>query len=306
MSRKQGSAPAITLRAPAKVNLGLRVLGRRPDGYHDIVSLMVPVGLFDVVRIELAPGGIQLSCPDSDLPTDQGNLVHRAAELILDECGSDAGVRLELAKHIPVGAGLGGGSSDAAATLQGLNELMGRPLANRDLQRLAVRLGADVAFFLLGCAAVAEGIGDRLTAVAVVPEVWTLLVYPGFQVSTRWAYEQLTLTTMAKGSNLHAPGGSPAREAAAYHQLIGRQRLTLEGLLPLLTNDFEPLVFSHYPQLAEIRRAVLAAGARAAPMTGSGPTLVGLFLSEGEAKAAQDRVSRRPGINALVAPTIAG
>jgi 4-diphosphocytidyl-2-C-methyl-D-erythritol kinase len=307
MSKKLGSARVLTLRAPAKINFGLRVLGGRSDGYHDIMSLMVPVGLFDVVRVQSAPSGIELICPDSDLPTDQGNLVHRAAQLILRDCGSDAGVRLELHKRIPVGAGLGGGSSDAAATLKGVNELLERCLANQDLHRLAVRLGADVPFFLLGGAALAEGIGDRLTPIAAVPEVWTMLVYPGFQVSTRWAYEHLTLTNKTNRTNLQGLGAIPAREVTAYHQrLLGRQSLTLEDLLPCLVNDFEPLVFSHYPQLEEIRQALLAAGARAAPMTGSGPTLVGLFTSEGRAKAAQDEVSGRLGVKSFVAPTIAG
>ena len=307
MSRKLGSARVITLRAPAKINLGLRVLGRRSDGYHDIISLMVPVGLFDVVSVKSAPRGIALRCPDSDLPTDRGNLVHRAAQLILDECGSDAGVGLELHKRIPVGAGLGGGSSDAAATLKGVNELLGCSLGHEELHRLAVRLGADVPFFLLGCPALAEGIGDRLTAVAAVQEVWTLLVHPGFQVSTRWAYEHLALTTKTNRSNLQGLGAIPAGEATAYRQrLLGRQCLTLEDLLPLLVNDFEPLVLSRYPQLEEIRQALLAAGARAAPMTGSGPTLVGLFPSEGAAKAAQDQVSHRLAIESFVAPILAG
>jgi len=307
MSKKLGSARVVTLRAPAKINLGLRVLGRRSDGYHDIVSLMVPVGLFDVVRMESVPSGIELICPDSDLPTDQGNLVHRAAQLILRECGSDAGVRLELRKRIPVGAGLGGGSSDAAATLQGVNELLGSRLGHDTLHGLAVRLGADVPFFLLGGAALAEGIGDRLSPVAVVPGVWAVLVYPGFQVSTRWAYEHLTLTTITNRSTLNGHGTIIVGEVSAYRQrLLGRQCSTLEDLLPLLVNDFEPLVFSHYPQLAEIRQALLAAGARAAPMTGSGPTLVGLFASEGKAKAAQEQVSGRLGITSLLAPTVGG
>jgi 4-diphosphocytidyl-2-C-methyl-D-erythritol kinase len=307
MSKKRGNRRVITLRAPAKINLGLRILGRRPDGYHDIVSLMVPVGLFDTVRVESAPGGIELICPDSDLPTDPRNLVHRAAQVILLECGSDAGVRLELRKRIPVGAGLGGGSSDAATTLKGVNELLGLRLRNEDLHRLAVTLGADVPFFLLGGAALAEGVGDCLTPVAAMPAVWTMLVYPGFQVSTGWAYEHLTLTSMVNDSILNTPGATAAGEATAYRRrLFGSRCSTLEGLLPLLVNDFEPLVFSHYPQLAKIRQALLAAGARAAPMTGSGPTLVGLFASEGVAQAAHDQVSSMPGIKSFVVPTVAG
>ena len=305
MSRKHASAPAITLRAPAKINLGLRVLGRRRDGYHDILSLMVPVGLYDMVCVQSGEGGVDLSCPDSDLPTDNGNLVYRAARLVLDECRGSAGVRLELRKRIPVGAGLGGGSSDGAATLRGVNELLGRPLRDRDLHRLAVGLGADVPFFLLGCAAVAEGIGDRLMRRAGLPEVWTLLVYPGFQISTRWAYEHLTLTTGANASSIKDPVRIPAGEATAYRErLLDGQPLTLDDLLPILVNDFEPLLFSHFPQLGEIRRALLAAGARAAPMSGSGPTLVGLFASEAEASAARDQVGRCPGVVVFVARTM--
>ncbi|HYA03499.1 MAG TPA: 4-(cytidine 5'-diphospho)-2-C-methyl-D-erythritol kinase [Syntrophobacteria bacterium] len=305
MFRKHASAPPITLRAPAKINLGLRVLGRRADGYHDILSLMVPVGLYDVVLLESGKSGVDLRCPDSDLPTDNGNLVYRAARLVLNECRSSAGVRLELRKGIPVGAGLGGGSSDGAATLRGVNELLGRPLRGRDLHRLAVSLGADVPFFLLGCAAVAEGIGDRLMARAGVPEVWTLLAYPGFQVSTRWAYEHLTLTTGANASSIKNPVRIPAGDATAYRErLFDGEPLTLDDLLPILVNDFEPLLFSHFPQLGEIRRALLAAGARAAPMSGSGPTLVGLFASEAEAYAARDQVGRRPGVVLFVARTM--
>jgi 4-diphosphocytidyl-2-C-methyl-D-erythritol kinase len=307
MSRKHASAPVITLRAPAKINLGLQVLGRRPDGYHDILSLLTPVALYDVVRVESATSGIDLICPDSDLPTDNGNLVYRAARLVLDECRSTAGVHLELKKAIPVGAGLGGGSSDGAATLRGVNELLGRPLRDRDLHRLAVSLGADVPFFLLGCAAVAEGIGDRLTPRAGIAEVWTVLAYPGFQVSTRWAYEHLPLTIGGNASNIKAFGVISARQATAYRErLLDRQTLTLDDLLPILVNDFEPLVFSHFPQLGEIRRALLGAGARAAPMSGSGPTLVGLFASEVEARAARDQVSGHPGLVTFMARTLSG
>jgi 4-diphosphocytidyl-2-C-methyl-D-erythritol kinase len=303
MSRKHASAPAMTIRAPAKINLGLRVLGRRLDGYHDILSLMVPVGLYDLVRVESGTSGIDLSCPDSDLATDNGNLVYRAALLVLDECRSRAGVRLELRKGIPVGAGLGGGSSDAAATLRGVNELLGRPLGDRDLHRLAVSLGADVPFFLLGGAAVAEGIGDRLMPRPGLPEIWTILAYPGFQVSTRWAYEHLTLTTGANASIIKGLGGIPRGDAIAYRERL-LERRSLDDLLPMLVNDFELLLFEHFPQLGEIRRALLAAGARAAPMTGSGPTLVGLFASEAEARAACDQVGRRPGLVAFVARTL--
>jgi 4-diphosphocytidyl-2-C-methyl-D-erythritol kinase len=177
MSKKPSSAAVITAGAPAKINLGLRVLGKRPDGYHNVQSLMVPVSLYDELRLELGSRGVTLSCPNSDLPTDAQNLVYRAAQLVLDQCQRDEGVRIELKKSIPVSAGLGGGSSDAATTLLAVNQLLGSPLAVPDLHPLAVKLGADVPFFLLGRWAMAEGIGDRLTPINNVPTFWTVLMH---------------------------------------------------------------------------------------------------------------------------------
>jgi 4-diphosphocytidyl-2-C-methyl-D-erythritol kinase len=214
-------------------------------------------------------------------------------------------VLIELHKNIPAGAGLGGGSSDAAATLLAVNQLLDSPADNSNLHRLAANLGADVPFFLLGRWAVAEGIGDLLSPVENVPTLWTVLMYPNFQVSTRWAYENLTLTTRANGSKFNIPGDTYAGEMTTSHQrLLDRQELALEDLLPLLVNDFEPLVFGHYPQLHDLKNALLAAGARAALMTGSGPTLVGLFLSEEEARGAYYFLRNKENVTIFVAHTL--
>lgn len=305
MSKKPSSAAVITAGAPAKINLGLRVLGKRPDGYHNLLSLMVPVSLYDELRLELGSRGVELSCPNSDLPTDAQNLVYRAAQLVLDVCQRDDGVRIELKKSIPVSAGLGGGSSDAATTLLAVNHLLGSPLAVPDLHPLAVKLGADVPFFLLGRWAMAEGIGDRLTPINNVPTFWTVLMHPHFQVSTRWAYENLTLTTGPNGSKFNILGDTSAGEMTTSHQrLLDRRQLTFEDVLPLLANDFEPLVFGHYPQLHDLREILLAADAKAVAMTGSGPTLVGLFGSEEEARAGHDLLCRRDDIISFVAHTL--
>jgi 4-diphosphocytidyl-2-C-methyl-D-erythritol kinase len=305
MSKKPNSAASIIAEAPAKINLGLQVLGKRPDGYHNVVSLMVPVSLCDELRFALNPREIELHCPNSDLPTSEENLVYRAAKLALNECRWDGGVRIELSKNIPEGAGLGGGSSDAAATLIAVNQLLGSPMDHGDLHRLAAKLGADVPFFLLGRWAVAEGIGDLLSPVENVPILWTVLLYPNFQVSTRWAYENLTLTSRANGSKFNILGDTYAGEMTASHQkLLDRQGLALEDILPLLVNDFEPLVFGHYPQLHDLKNALLAAGAKAVPMTGSGPTLVGLFRSEEEARAAYYLLQRKEDITTFVAHTL--
>jgi 4-diphosphocytidyl-2-C-methyl-D-erythritol kinase len=305
MSKKPNSAASIIAEAPAKINLGLRVLGKRPDGYHNLVSLMVPVSLRDELRFELNPREIELNCPNSDLPTNEENLVYRAARLILDKCGWDGGVRIELNKNIPEGAGLGGGSSDGAATLLAVNQLLGSPVDHADLHRLAARLGADVPFFLLGRWAVAERIGDLLSPVENVPTLWTVLIYPNFQVSTRWAYENLTLTRRPNGSKFNILGDTYAGEMTASHQkLLDGEGFTLEDILPLLVNDFEPLVFGHYPHLHDLKNALLAAGAKAVPMTGSGPTLVGLFRSEEEARAAHYFLRHRENITTFLAHTL--
>lgn len=305
MSKKPNSAASIIAEAPAKINLGLQVLGKRPDGYHNLVSLMVPVSLCDELRFELNPREIELHCPNSDLPTNEENLVYRAAKLALNECRWDGGVRIELSKNIPQGAGLGGGSSDAAATLIAVNQLLGSPMDQADLHRLAAKLGADVPFFLLGRWAVAEGIGDILSPVENVPILWTVLLYPNFQVSTRWAYENLTLTSRANGSKFNILGDTYAGEMTTSHQkLLDRQGLALEDILPLLVNDFEPLVFGHYPQLRDLKNALLAAGAKAVPMTGSGPTLVGLFRSEEKARAAHYLLRHKEDVTIFVAHTL--
>jgi len=305
MSKKPSSAAVITAGAPAKINLGLRVLGKRPDGYHNLLSLMVPVSLYDELRFGLGSRGVELRCPNSDLPTDAQNLVYRAAQLVLNASRRVEGVRIELKKSIPVGAGLGGGSSDAATTLLAVNQLLGSPLAVADLHPLAVKLGADVPFFLLGRWAMAEGIGDRLTPIDNVPTFWTVLMHPHFQVSTRWAYENLTLTTGPNGSKFNILGDTSAGEMTTSHQrLLNRRQLTLENMLPLLANDFEPLVFGHYPQLHDFRKTLLAADARAVAMTGSGPTLVGLFRSEEEARAAHGLLCPRDDITSFVAHTL--
>ncbi len=305
MSKKPSSAVVTTARAPAKINLGLRILGKRPDGYHNLLSLMVPVNLCDELRFELGSRGIELRCPNSDLPTDETNLAYRAAQHFLNACQREVGVRIELNKNIPMGAGLGGGSSDAATTLIAMNHMLGSPMEQKDLHSLALELGADVPFFLVGRWAMAAGIGERLTPLENVPTLWTVLLHPHIQVSTRWAYENLTLTTRPNESKFNILGDTSAGEMTASHQrLLDRRLLSPEDMRPLLVNDFEPLVFGHYPQLHDLRQALLAAGAKAAPMTGSGPTLVGLFETEREARAAHDLLRHRDDATSFVAHTL--
>jgi 4-diphosphocytidyl-2-C-methyl-D-erythritol kinase len=305
MSKKPNKAASIVAVAPAKINLSLQVLARRADGYHNLVSLMAPVSLYDRLRFELNPNNIELHCPNSDLPTNEENLVYRAAKLLLNESGQDGGVSIELSKNIPVGAGLGGGSSNAAVTLLAVNHLLGSPMDHQDLHHLAAKLGADVPFFLLGRWAVVEGIGDILSPMENAPTLWTVLIYPNFQVCTRWAYENLTLTSRANGTKFNFLGDTYAGELAASHRkILNRQGLALEDILPLLVNDFESLVFGHYPQLNDLKNSLLAAGAKAVSMTGSGPTLVGLFPSEEGARTAYYLLRHEEKVTAFVVHTL--
>jgi len=259
---------ALTLLAPAKLNLHLKVLGRRPDGMHELITLMQPLSLAD--RLVLEPGGegIRFSCSQAGLQED--NLVERAARLWFQAAGREPGVVLRLEKNIPVAAGLGGGSSDAAATLLGLNRLYGEPLARERLHELASRLGADVPFFLYGVTALCTGVGDRV-------EPWPhfrcwhyLLVNPGVEVSTAWVYGELDLawTSRPNLNKIYRPpsGDRPLEE--------------------ILVNDLEMVTTRAYPELGAIKEGLCRAGARGALMSGSGPTVFGVFDSAAQAQQA--------------------
>ena len=244
------------VRCPAKVNLYLRVVGRRPDGYHEVVTVMQPLTLADALTVTLAGEGISLTCDRPDLPQGEQNLVWRAARQFQEETGLTMGVRLRLEKRIPVAAGLGGGSSDAAGTLLALNELAGKPLPPDHLHRLASLLGADVPFFLAREPAVGRGTGTQLSAVTLLP-YWYLLVNPGVPLSTRWVYENLDLA-----------GGPMPPATEAWDP---------EHPETWVRNDLGPVALKQFPELAELLAGLRDAGAWCQGISGSGPTLFGLF-----------------------------
>nr|WP_305042601.1 4-(cytidine 5'-diphospho)-2-C-methyl-D-erythritol kinase [Geoalkalibacter sp.] len=262
--------------APAKINLCLHVLGKRPDGYHELCMLMQRVSLADRVTIRLndAPG-LVVECPGLDLAENEQNIAARAARLVMDAAGRTDGVAVHIDKRIPVAAGLGGGSSDAAAVLVGLNEMLGAPLSRADLLREGARLGADVPFFVFGETAWATGIGDRLVKAPPLPRVWYVLVNPGFAVSTAWVYGNLRLTS---------PGG-----VAKLPEFFASPR----DLAGLLHNDLESVTIGGHPQVAEIKSALMGAGALGALMSGSGPTVFGLFADEAGAQRAGAALASR-------------
>lgn len=263
---------SVSLAAPAKINLLLLVNGRRADGYHLIITLLQKISLSDRLYVEVRPGraAVELNCPGSDLPTDSRNLAFRAAELFLEATCLDLHVRMELTKGIPIGGGLGGGSSDAAAVLRGLSTLAGKPLSAIRLRELAARLGADVPFFLLDAsAAVGQGIGTELK-VLVVPASWYLLVWPSFGITTRWVYGNFVLTSQNHDTTFDA---EQALRTAMWR------------------NDLEQVVVPRYPEIGRIKAALKTHGARAASMSGSGSTVFGAFFSQEGAQEAAIRLA---------------
>jgi 4-diphosphocytidyl-2-C-methyl-D-erythritol kinase len=254
-------------KAPAKINLYLRVVRKRSDGYHDIISLMQLISLYDELTFVQRASGIMVKCPGSILPEDENNLVYRAAAGFYDRSGLKPGIEITLQKHIPVGAGLGGGSSDAATTLVTLNELHNSPLSTEELLRLGESLGADIPFFIFGKTAWASGKGEMLTEAPSLPLFWIVLINPGFPVSTKEVYQGLNLGLTKKIIKYSIPRFSSVKEAASG-----------------LVNDLERVTLTLHPALAEIKAFLLKNGALGAAMTGSGPTMFGVFTDEASAQ----------------------
>ncbi|NOQ46609.1 MAG: 4-(cytidine 5'-diphospho)-2-C-methyl-D-erythritol kinase [Desulfobulbaceae bacterium] len=275
----------LSISAPAKVNLFLRITGRRPDGYHTLETLMQKVDLFDHLELKRCAFGIHLQCPDSDLPEDEGNLAYRAAGLFLDLVGDritgqERGIRMTLSKEIPQAAGLGGGSSDAAAVLTGMNSLFAADCSTEELACMGLKLGADVPFFIYDWpVSWATGIGDRLTPAASMQDVVLLLVNPGFSVSTKWAYETFALTS---GENIFNLIDSPrvTGNSVVENPFAGRTIRPEE-----MINDLEEVTAARYQEIKQLKACLLDAGAEVAMMSGSGPTVFGLFEQRKYSKA---------------------
>ena len=269
-----GAADAVSFLAPAKLNLTLQVFGKRPDGFNHIRSVMVPVSLYDEVTVEEAPDGISVTCDDPSVPTADGNTCSRAAALFKEWAGVPAGVRIRLRKAIPAEAGLGGGSSDAAATLKGLSALTGRSPSRDVLFGMAARVGADVPFFTLGSAALVEGFGERLTAIPWEVPFHAVIVRPAFGLSTREGYERLR----------RAQGDAPPPAELPSFRNLG-------DVAAAVSNDFEEAWGPVRPEIGELKGELLAAGALAAGLSGSGSAVFGLFASAEAAREARGKLS---------------
>lgn len=272
------ASAALSLLAPAKLNLSLEVYGRRTDGYHNIRSVMVPVSLHDEVTVEEIARGVVVECDAPFVPTGETNSCRRAASLFREWAGVPAGVRIRLRKAIPAEAGLGGGSSDAAATLKALIALTGKWPPPETLHAMAAGVGADVPFFTLGTAALVEGIGDRLSPMAWSVPFHAVIVRPAFGLSTREGYARLRREVAAPPAGTTVPAFRSMADVAAS-----------------VRNDFEAAWAGDYPELGEIKRELLRAGARGAGLSGTGSAVFGLFESAVAARRACQRLSSPEG-----------
>lgn len=276
---KQGGAMRIKFLTPAKVNLFLRVTGKRPDGYHDIVSLMQPVSLYDEISVGVDFGkGISLKSSGRDVPAGKDNLAWRAAELFLIMAGiKRKKISIDIKKKIPVGGGLAGGSSDAAGVVMALNGLTGAGFGEKKLREILADIGSDCPFFILRSAAIATGRGELLERVKLHPYHY-VLVNPGFKISTAWAYDSFHLTKKGKNNILKILKDSIKRP---------------EGIVNILENDLERVVEDRYPLIKELKAVLKSAGAEGVLMSGSGSTVFGLFMERARALKAYSALKKK-------------
>lgn len=277
--------PEIVIKCPAKINLGLEILERGPDGYHGLRTVFQTIALYDELRIRVDAGsGVEIECNVPELATES-NLVVRAAKKVLEHTGLRKRVRLALTKNIPAGGGLGGGSSDAAGVLRALPRLLRRPLALEQALAIAAELGADVPFFLLGGRAVGLGIGAELYPLPDVPARPLVVVHPGVHVSTAEAYRKLDEARKGDAQTLTTQ--------AIEHKMFSFCASVIWRRWDRLGNDFEPVVFSAYPELARLKGYLIRAGASPALLSGSGSAMFGMFDSGAAARLAAARIRAR-------------
>lgn len=267
----------VTKKAYAKINLGLDVVRRLPNGYHEVRMIMQNVGICDVLTFSKCEEGISLQIQDKELPTDQNNLIWKAARLLLDTAGITGGVRITLEKHIPIAAGMAGGSSDAAATFLGINELYELGYSIEQLQALGVKIGADVPYCIQGGTALAEGIGEKLSRLQAPPQCHLLIAKPDIHVSTKFVYEHLK-----------------ANELESHPDIDGMMQAikeeNLDGIVQRLGNVLETVTIPTYPIVAQIKQLMCESGALNALMSGSGPTVFGMFDDPVKADAAAQKI----------------
>lgn len=264
----------LELKALAKINLGLDVLGRRENGYHDVRMVMQTIYLYDdvILRKRKAPG-IEVDTNLFFLPVNENNIAYQAADLLIQEFGITEGIDIRLTKHIPVAAGMAGGSSNAAAVLYGMNRMFGLGLTEQELMERGVKLGADVPYCIMRGTVLAEGIGEKLTPLAPIPKCYVLVAKPTVSVSTKMVYEKLDSKKIVEHPDIDG-------------LLLGLENADLMRVAASMGNVLEQVTISEYPVIEEIKNAMKEEGAINAMMSGSGPTVFGLFKERSRAKKA--------------------
>lgn len=266
------------IRAYAKINLILDVVRKRADGYHDLRMVMQMTGMYDLLRIEpKSEPGIELTTNLPYLPTDGRNLAVRAAGLLMETCGVTDGLSIRLHKFIPVAAGLAGGSSDAAAVLTGVNRVLRLGLSEEKLLKLGLSVGADVPFCLLGGTALAEGVGERLTPLPPLPNCSILLAKPPFGVSTKEIFQTLRADEIKSHPDVDG-------------MVTAIRRGDMSGILSRSANVLESVTLTKRPEIQELKDCIAAAGAETVLMSGSGPTVFGIFTDQKKALACRDEL----------------
>jgi len=272
----------LRLKALAKINLGLDVLRRREDGYHEVKMIMQTISLHDQIHLRKIEGEEIRICTNLYyLPNNENNLAYKAAKLLKDEFGLSGGVSINLKKVIPVAAGMAGGSSDAAAVLFGMNKMYGLKLSMQELMDRGVKLGADVPYCIMRGTALAEGIGERLTKLPPMPKCHILIAKPPINVSTKFVYE-----------NLHANDLKPEDHPAVDAQIEALKEGNLEKLTANMGNVLERVTVPEYPVINEIKQIMMNCGALGAMMSGSGPTVFGIFRTYAQAKEAYQTIEK--------------
>lgn len=273
----------IHLKALAKINLGLDVLRRREDGYHEVKMIMQTIGLYDELELrKVKQPGIQVKTNLYYLPTNENNLVYKAARLLMEEFHIKGGISIQLQKKIPVAAGMAGGSSDAAAVLWGVNQMCGLGLSRKDLMERGVKLGADVPYCVLRGTALAEGIGEKLSILPSMPKCYILIAKPGISVSTKFVYE-----------NLHANDLKPEQHPDVDAMIEAMEEKNLALLCSRMGNVLETVTVPAYPVIDDIKKCMLEMGALGSMMSGSGPTVFGVFDNQASARKALHAVKTR-------------
>lgn len=270
----------IRIPCPAKINLSLDVVGKRTDGYHLLRMLMQSVALYDYVTVEKIQEGIELTCSRKDIACDKSNTAYKMACLILDKFNLCCGVKIHIEKHIPVGAGLAGGSTDAAGVIKAMNKLFNLNMSIQEMLELGLKVGADVPYCIMGGTALAEGIGERLTPLRPLKQTWCVIAKPDISISTKEAYGALRMDEITR---------HPATEQLIGYINAGEIKKLASGMV----NVLEDACISRYPEIYEIRKLMQQLGAMGSMMTGSGSAVFGLFQSRNDAERCSNVLKSR-------------